>query len=121
MKKIVINTCYGGFSLSTEATRAYLTLKNIPFEERTGEYNDIMFCQPGGPDWSLYDLISEIDRSDPCLIEVVETLGDVANGMCARLKISEVPKGTLYRITEYDGLETIETLETLDTTDWKIA
>lgn len=118
MKKIVINACYGGFSLSAEATRAYLTLKNIPFEERTNKYNEIMFCEPGGPDWSLYDLISEIDRSDPCLIEIVEILGDVANGMCARLKITELPSGTRYRIQEYDGLETIETL---DITNWKIA
>lgn len=118
MKKIVINTCYGGFSLSTEAMRAYLTLKNIPFEERSDKYTDVMFCEPGGEDWSLYDLISEVDRSDPCLIEVIETLGDAANGMCARLRITAVPSGTMYRITEYDGLETIENL---DTTDWKIA
>ena len=118
MKKIVTNTCFGGFSLSNEAIRMYLTLKNIPYEERKDKYNEVMFCEPGGEDWSLYYLIHDIDRSDPCLVEVVETLGAAANGRDARLKITELPSGTRYRITEYDGSETIELRDSID---WEIA
>jgi hypothetical protein len=96
----------------------YLTLKNIPYKELKDEYNEVMFCEPDGEDWSLYDLIHDIDRSDPCLVEVVETLGAAANGRYARLKITELPSGTRYRITEYDGSETIELRDSID---WEIA
>lgn len=50
----------------------------------------------------------DIERTDPLLIECVETLGDDANGMCAELKIIEIPDGIDYEITEYDGLESIK-------------
>ena len=118
MTKIVTNACFGGFGLSTEAIRMYLTLKNIPYEERKDEYGGIMFCEPGGEDWSLYNLIHDIDRYDPCLVEVVETLGDAASGRYDRLKITELPSGTRYRITEYDGCETIELRDSIN---WDIA
>jgi hypothetical protein len=118
MTKIVTNACYGGFSLSPEALRMYLTLKNIPFEERLNGFNSVMFCEPGGEDWSLYDHIDNIDRSDPHLVEVVETLGAAADGNYAKLRVTELPKGTLYRINEYDGFESIETSDSID---WKIS
>jgi hypothetical protein len=49
----------------------------------------------------------EIDRADPALAQVVEELGDKANGMCAKLSIYEVPAGERYRIDEYDGYESV--------------
>lgn len=48
------------------------------------------------------------DRTNPLLIQVVEELGDKANGRCARLKIVEVPDDVKWEIDEYDGNETIE-------------
>ena len=83
--KIVINKCYGGFGLSDEALAMY--------NELTGTTLD----------WD-YD----IDRTDPNLIKVVETLGEKADGFCASLAIVSF-KGNKYRIGEYDGMEWLET------------
>ena len=49
------------------------------------------------------------DRHDPDLIRVVETLGKGANGISADIEIVEVPKvfKNTYRITEYDGMESV--------------
>ena len=118
MTKIVINECFGGFGLSDEAIRLILTKKNIPFEERPSEYGDIMFCEPGGKDWSLYNLCYNMDRSDPILVEVVEHLGDKANGPYAKLVVEEIPKGTFYIIDEYGGSESITTQSHIN---WSVA
>lgn len=111
--KIVYNACYGGFGISDEAVEMYLDLKGLKYtktEERWGS----TYTVDGVENFYYRD----IERDDPTLIQVVETLGDNANGMCARLRIEDLPKGTLYRITEYDGYESIETKDDLD---WKVA
>ena len=78
--KICINTCFGGFGLSDEA------LQMLGFETR-------------------YPWIS---RTDSCLIEVVNTLGEAANGYSARLAIVDIPdEATDWEIEEYDGSEGI--------------
>lgn len=104
-KSVVINACFGGFSLSETAVRR--------LREVTGQ-----------PHWDSSVLPSEawedgtIEtapyfghhyrglRSDPMLVMVVKELGKAANGRCAQLEVREV-EGK-YRITEYDGLEAIE-------------
>lgn len=53
-------------------------------------------------------LYNNINRTDPKLIQVVEELGKEANGICADLKIVEIPDGIEWEINQYDGLETIE-------------
>lgn len=78
--KIVINNCYGGFSLSEAAYREL----GIPWDE-----------------FGLCD----ISRSDPRLVAVVEKLGEAANGRHASLKIVEVPDDIEWYIEEYDGVE----------------
>lgn len=113
MTKIVYNACYGGFGLSDEAVELYLDLKGFKYkkiEERWGSNYNV----EGWEDFYYRD----IDRADPVLIQVVETLGKKANGNLARLVIEDIPEGTMYRITEYDGNESIETKEDLD---WRIA
>lgn len=78
--KIVVNRCYGSFSLSEKA-RDLLGLK------------------------SVYD---NVDRTDPRLIEVVETLGDEASGRAARLRIVNIPNdSTDWELDEYDGAESV--------------
>ncbi len=95
MTKIVINTCYGGFGLSSKALALYNELSG-----KNEEY-----------DW-------EIQRNDPYLAQVVETLGKEANGYCASLSVEDLPAGTLYRIDEYAGLESIETIDSIE---WSVA
>jgi hypothetical protein len=111
MTKIVYNQCYGGFSLSDEAIHRYVELKGngAKLVEGTSVWE-----LPDG-EWFEH---REIDRQDPVLVQVVEELGEDANGRCAQLAIYELPAGTLYRIEEYDGMEHIETVETIK---WKVA
>lgn len=114
MTKIVINNCYGGFGLSDEAIRLYLDLKGFAYKVKriSNLYNH--YVVEGLDNFYADDL----ERDDLVLIEVVEKLGEKANGLCAKLAITELPKGTLYRINGFDGLESIEIR---DNTEWKIA
>jgi len=75
MTRIVINACYGGFSLSPAAAK--------------------LFKQP----------THQIPRDDPQLIQVVEEMGEAAGGKCAELRVVEIPDNVLWLIEEYDGLE----------------
>jgi homogentisate 1,2-dioxygenase len=45
-------------------------------------------------------------------------MGEAANGDCASLAIAVVPKGTVYRIDDYDGNERVMTV---DEYDWQIS
>lgn len=82
--KVVINGCYGGFSLSDEAL-AYLGI-------------------PGGSRFSYDD-----DRANPKLVECVEKLGEAVNHDSATyLYVVEVPDDVKWTITDYDGLEQVE-------------
>lgn len=86
IQHVVINTCYGGFSLSQRAEAEYRKLAMIELDNE---------------DWSFYS----IDRSDPYLVKVVKELGMAANGQYANLKIVEVPGDVDWSIEEYDGKE----------------
>ena len=79
--KVVINTCHGGFGLSTEAKEMYRELS--------------------GKDYPNYD----DDRSDPYLVLTVERLGAIANGPFAELKVLEIPDEIKWLVEEYDGNE----------------
>ena len=81
--KVVVNTCYGGFSLS-ESAEALV-------EERTGEEFDA-YSHP---------------RHCPVLVSVVEELGEAANGECADLAVLQI-SGRMYIIREYDGTEWVQ-------------
>jgi hypothetical protein len=138
MTKIVYNACYGGFSLSHEAMMRYAEIKGITlYTKKKYGYNHYYLCppeeydrinaeeqaKPVSPDRfersnRLYISNRDFERNDPILVQVVEELGDKANGMCAELCIAEVPAGTLYRIDEYDGFESVQTK---DSYDWNVA
>ena len=80
MRKVVINRCFGGFSLSKEAL-------------------DLL-----GQEWdSIY--WPDDKRTDSLLVEVVEELGERAFGECARLKVVEIPEDVQWSIKEHDGNE----------------
>lgn len=138
--KIVYNGCYGGFSLSHAAYMRYAELKGFKLyafvdardkdggvllrKQRPATDDDIKsaFCihYCTTPEYSndSYWHGSDIDRDDPVLVQVVEELGDKANGMCAQLRIDDVPAGALWRIDEYDGNEHVATQ---DSYEWKAA
>lgn len=82
--KIVLNRIFGGFSLSE---KAYEML---------------------GLEWDTFGFAYGIERNDPRLVEVVEKLGEDANGKYAKLEVVTVPDGIDWEIDSYDGLETVE-------------
>lgn len=113
MTKVVINAQYGGFSLSTEAKREYLRRAGLTWTETETEWSRLtgpLFEVAGHPGW--YD--RDLNRTDPILIAVVEEMGEAANGTHAALEVRTLPKGTKYRIGEYDGYEAIETRDGIE-------
>lgn len=125
--KIVRNDCYGGFSLSPLAVMEYAKLKGIEIFAYSDyrklntieEMNQELFVDYATKD--LGEICSSkelnenyfsdrrgIERNDPCLVEVVEKLGEKANGRFAELIVVEIPDGIEWEITEYDGWESVE-------------
>ena len=144
MTKICYNAKYGGFSLSKEAVQRYFDIKGqqvwiedhkecpslglwtvwlVPPEERMEEKSTEEFYAMSMDERIAYNkAYSEqswedrnVDRHDPVLIQVVEELGNEASGKYAKLRIAEVSGP--YRISEYDGNESVETP---DGCDWII-
>jgi len=135
MKKVLINTCFGGYSLSKEATDLYCQKAGINATwyrrmskqtqlERIAEPPSTEECLPlinfyyclnddYGERISVIqnDTIfyaDEIKRDDPLLIETVEELGsEKASGPYADLKIVAIPEDVVYEITDYDGRESV--------------
>jgi len=105
--KVVINGCYGGFSLSHKAFLKLREMKNKhALEEPDYEepYGDGSTRGTWGID-KVGFFLRDIPRDDKDLLEVIELLGEEANGECARLEIVEVPDGVEWEIDEYDGNE----------------
>jgi len=94
--EIVKNSCYGGFSVS-KAVYKELKLKwdgygypdNDDFKIKSNNYNAY--------------------RADLRLIKAIKKIGlKESNGTHSELEIVEIPDGTDWGISEYDGIETIE-------------
>lgn len=83
--KVVINSCHGGFSISKEAIEYIWNKHHKKMDTYIG-------YEPK-------------DRTDPALIDAIETLGEKADGGFAELKIVEVPDDVKWHIEEYDGKE----------------
>ncbi len=47
------------------------------------------------------------ERNDPLLIQVIEELGEDADGAHAQLKIIDIPDDVSWHVEEYDGYEHI--------------
>ena len=103
--KIVINSDYGGFSLSDQAVLAYGRKKglNLVKDENTSWNISIFYKDTVAKENYFED--REIPRNDPALIEVVEVLGEAANGFAANLKIVEIPEDVDWCVEENDGRE----------------
>ena len=78
-----------------------------------GKFETSFICyttQPVTDDDGLnkyYFDISEIDRSDSTLIQVVKELKEEAGGTFAELHTIEIPNDVNWEIEEYDGVEWI--------------
>ena len=132
--KIVINSCYGGFSLSPKGEQRYLELKGdksyfykqskYNYADNTLEFTrvdniedvpDIFFyCTTYDQGKTISDYPKDVfhcrnlDRNDPTLVRVVEELGAESFGKCAHLEIVDIEKGRWFKIDEYDGLEYVQ-------------
>lgn len=104
-KKIVINACFGGFSISDKATRHFAKLSGLTLEERPScsVFRSVDFYTPDGSQFYDWDM----NRDDPHLVATVETLGASANGDHAALKVVEIPSDVEWEIVDYDGCEHI--------------
>ena len=145
--KIVINNCYGGFSLSYEAMALYLATKfkqayfyaeqrksgnnrsfqRLPLRKLKAAEDKYyyIYCTTEDQGEELDHFPQnvfndrDVDRTDPDLISVVEFLGsDKASGKYANLQIKEIEDGIMYRIYNYDGYEE---LQIRDNMGWDIA
>jgi hypothetical protein len=132
MTKVVINRCFGGFGLSHEAVMRYFEIKGIAVYPEQGKdywkfwtywtvkpedriqikegedfykmsiedrraYNEAYSAQ------TIYE--RDIARDDPALVQVVEELGDKANGSHAELAVVQIDSDIDWEIDEYDGRE----------------
>ena len=95
--KVVINRCFGGFSLS----QAVYKDLNIPWDGY-GFLNNKGLVIDDSFDSDSY-------RADPRLIAAVEKVGvaEAGGGSCAALSIVEIPDGVDFCIHEHDGMESI--------------
>lgn len=132
MKSVVINRCFGGFGLSYKASLRYAELAGcklyafVTGRDKKGNYDFNCNCMEpyseeigGDVLMSIHYFIEEtptnksswsdhnIARNDSILVQVVQELGESANGKCAELHVVKIPDDVEYEIDEYDGLETI--------------
>lgn len=78
--KLVVNKCFGGFSLSNEAAK----------------------------ELGVNDVYSIINRCDERLIKMVEENADKVSGSSSKLRVVEIPdEATDWELNDYDGRETI--------------
>jgi hypothetical protein len=109
MKKVVINTCFGGFGLSDEAYEELIKL-GIPVSNEHVRTEEPMIFKNNNmlrDFYKYYDNFTDTKREHPLLIEVVEKLGEKSWGMYANLKVVEIPDDVSYYIHDYDGTEEI--------------
>ena len=90
--KVVVNKCYGGFSLSNEAIAALKEKTPV----KVINCSNIQFYY-----WS--------NRHDKHLVSLLEEMGTIrASGEHARLFLEEWPDDIPYKVREYDGQESLE-------------
>lgn len=130
--KLVINRCYGGFSLSPEAAREVhkrggdIRVHSLAQYFGTGAsasraaqtaLADWRSYQAGGRPFTIHTFTEDetgiieqrpSNRACPVLVAVVTEMGAKANGEHAKLHVVEIPDGIGWEIDEYDGMETVE-------------
>lgn len=125
--KVVINKCFGGFSLSYKAVMRYAELKDMKIYAELDDISKKVYGAEASIEnekgfvhyntkhpseredindgyWSDRD----VPRDDPMLIQIVEEMGgEKSGGRCADLEIVEIPDDVKWKVEEYDGNEWI--------------
>lgn len=101
--KLVINKCYGGFSISREAAEFMAERGDARAKAELEKSTPKKFFGYG----YVEDMDGTYERDNLLLVAAVEALGEKANGDCASLQVVEIPDGTKWQIEEYDGREWI--------------
>ena len=78
--KVVINTRFGGFSLSKEGEREYESRSKEPLP------------------WN-------VERTNPILVTMIEENSELFSGSSASLRVVTVPDDVQWHIHDYDGQE----------------
>ena len=106
--KLVLNKCYGGFSLSHAAIMRYCSHAGITVYAHPTEWGGHIYTTGISEDSESFNEY-DIERTDPSLVMTVEELGTAAaSGPCAALEVLDMHSGQLYRIMNYDGSEWLE-------------
>jgi len=111
MREIVVNRCYGGFGVSTEAV---LELRNWGYKPAiacvlAGEkYSNGTVCDRDYKSYSMDYENPRAERDDLELVRIVKEWGKRVNGICADLRVVEIPDDVKWEISEYDGYESVE-------------
>lgn len=93
--KVVINKCFGGFSVSRAV-----------YEAMGKEWDGYGF--PRNEDFGIVSDDYNAYRANQELVGAIEKVGlEAAAGFAAKLRIVEVPDGVVWEIDEYDGMETL--------------
>ena len=103
--KVVVNKCYGGPALSRKAVLLGREISGDPNWCPESIVGDVF--ENGtivDTEYGFFDM----DRHDPILVKVVETLGDDASNQSSDLQI-EIIDCNMYMIENYDGYETVVT------------
>lgn len=96
-QRIVISETYGGYGIS-DAGRDFLKVRGLDIDDA----------------WDWY---KRVDRDDPLLVEMVQTLGAAASTRYSNLVVVEIPHGVAWHVHEYDGYETLHENHRTWTTD----
>jgi len=120
MTEVVINNCFGGFGISTEAGKWLIENRdwkvteydNGSIADPNAELVDSQSSKYGKTRGSRYRLVDDTHRNielrqNPDLIDCVKALGEDVNTRTSSLKVVEIPDGVEFTIEEYDGNEHI--------------
>ena len=110
--KVIVNRCYGGYSISSAAAKRYRELggvvylvgENYPDDPAFPKQKEsIIRYSPHFPEEHTERLKH---RTDKLLIQVIEELGsEISSGVHAKLEVVEIPDNIEWEIEEYDGQE----------------
>ena len=112
--RVLINSQYGGFSIS-EAGAFRLMQLGMDVEVEYDEW----VCDKVTHREAYVHLPNDVKRHDPRLLQTFDELGQAMAGSCCTLKAVEVPLDSLlpgyrYRIIQNDGWERVETPDSIE-------